>query len=157
MTPRSNTHLSNVASAGRTIVVGLGRTGLSCARHLHARGIRFAVTDSRAAPPEAQALRELGADVDMRFGGFDQSLLDGATQVVASPGVSLDEPFLQAAAARGIAIVGDIELFVREAQAPIAAITGTNGKSTVTTLVALMANAAGRRAIAAGNLGRPVL
>jgi UDP-N-acetylmuramoylalanine--D-glutamate ligase len=93
----------------------------------------------------------------LRFGGFDQSLLEGATQIIASPGVSLDEPFLKAAAARGVAIVGDIELFVREARAPIAAITGTNGKSTVTTLVARMAEAAGKRAIAAGNLGHPVL
>lgn len=157
MTPQSATHVSNATAAARTIVVGLGRTGMSCARYLHARGIDFAVTDSRATPPEAQALRQLSADIDMRFGQFDQSLLDGATQVVASPGVALDEPFLKAAAARGIAIVGDIELFVREAKAPIAAITGTNGKSTVTTLVGLMANAAGKRAIAAGNLGRPVL
>jgi len=93
----------------------------------------------------------------VRFGGFDEALLDGASQVVASPGVSLKEPFLMSAAARGIPIIGDIELFVREAKAPIAAITGTNGKSTVTTLVNLMANAAGRRAIAGGNLGRPAL
>jgi UDP-N-acetylmuramoylalanine--D-glutamate ligase len=157
MTPQSAPHLSTPARTGRTIVVGLGRTGMSCARFLHARGIDFAVTDSRAAPPESQALQQLAPGVEMRFGGFDQSLLDGAEQVIASPGVSLDEPFLKAAAARGIAIVGDIELFVREAKAPIAAITGTNGKSTVTTLVALMANAAGKHAIAAGNLGTPVL
>jgi len=157
MTPQSATHVSNAAATRRTIVVGLGRTGMSCARYLHARGIEFAVTDSRAAPPEAQALRQLSPGIEMRFGGFDQALLDGATQVIASPGVSLEEPFMRAAAARGIEVVGDIELFVRETQAPIAAITGTNGKSTVTTLVALMANAAGKRAIAAGNLGRPVL
>lgn len=157
MTPQPITHLSNARHAGRTVVVGLGRTGMSCARYLHARGIEFAVTDSRSAPPESRALKELVPGIQMRFGEFDQALLDGASQVIASPGVSLDEPFLKAAAARGIAIVGDIELFVREARAPIAAITGTNGKSTVTTLVALMANAAGKRAIAAGNLGRPVL
>jgi UDP-N-acetylmuramoylalanine--D-glutamate ligase len=157
MTPQPITHMSNKARAGRAIVVGLGRTGMSCARYLHSRGVEFAVTDSRAAPPESPALQQLSPAVDMRFGGFDESLLDGAAQVIASPGVSLDEPFLKAAAARGVAIVGDIELFVREAKAPIAAITGTNGKSTVTTLVALMSNAAGKRAIAAGNLGRPVL
>ena len=117
----------------------------------------FAVTDNRASPPEAAALRDLAPNVETRFGAFDESLLDGASQIVASPGVSLREPFLMSAAARGIPIVGDIELFVREAKAPIAAITGTNGKSTVTTLVGLMANAAGRRAIAGGNLGRPAL
>ena len=140
-----------------SIVVGLGRTGLSCARYLQSRGIAFAVTDNRASPPESAALRELAPNVEMRLGAFDESLLDRASQVIASPGVSLREPFLMSAARRGIPIVGDIELFVREAKAPIAAITGTNGKSTVTTLVGLMANAAGRRAIAGGNLGRPAL
>jgi UDP-N-acetylmuramoylalanine--D-glutamate ligase len=157
MTPHSLPHTSQTARAGRTIVVGLGRTGMSCARYLHSRGIEFAVTDSRVAPPETQALKSLAPGIEMRFGAFDQSLLDGAAQVIASPGVSLDEPFLRAAAARRVAVVGDIELFVREAKAPIAAITGTNGKSTVTTLVARMAEAAGKRAIAAGNLGQPVL
>lgn len=144
-------------NTGRSIVVGLGRTGLSCARYLQSRGLSFAVTDNRASPPESAALRQLAPDVELRFGAFDDSLLDGASQIVASPGVSLREPFLVKAAERGIPIVGDIELFVREAKAPIAAITGTNGKSTVTTLVGLMANAAGRRAIAGGNLGRPAL
>lgn len=157
MTPQSHTHTPQVARTGRTVVAGLGRTGLSCARYLHARGMEFAVTDSRAAPPESRALRAFAPDADVRLGGFDAALLDGATQVIASPGISLDEPFLRAAAAQGISIIGDIELFVREAQAPIAAITGTNGKSTVTTLVERMANAAGKRAIAAGNLGTPVL
>ena len=150
MTPQTPTN-------NRSIVVGLGRTGLSCARYLQSRGLSFAVTDNRASPPEAGALRELAPNVEMRFGAFDESLLDGASQVIASPGVSLREPFLMSAAKRGVPIIGDIELFVREAKAPIAAITGTNGKSTVTTLVGLMANAAGRRAIAGGNLGRPAL
>jgi UDP-N-acetylmuramoylalanine--D-glutamate ligase len=144
-------------SPNPSIVVGLGRTGLSCARYLQSRGLSFAVTDNRASPPESAALSQLAPGVKLRFGKFDESLLDGASQIIASPGVSLREPFLMTAAARGIPIVGDIELFVREAKAPIAAITGTNGKSTVTTLVGLMANAAGRRAIAGGNLGRPAL
>jgi UDP-N-acetylmuramoylalanine--D-glutamate ligase len=142
---------------GRAIVVGLGRTGMSCARFLHARGVDFAVTDSRTEPPETAQLKQLAPGVETRFGGFDQALLENAAQIVASPGVSLDEPFMKAAAQRGIRIVGDIELFVREAKAPIAAITGTNGKSTVTTLVAKMIEAAGKRAVAGGNLGSPVL
>jgi UDP-N-acetylmuramoylalanine--D-glutamate ligase len=154
---RPDVRLLNGQQGGHAVVVGLGRTGLSCARYLRSRGVSFAVTDSRAAPPEGPALRQLAPDAQARFGGFDQSLLEGAAQIVASPGVSLKEPFLVSAAERGIPIVGDIELFVREAQAPIAAITGTNGKSTVTTLVGLMANAAGRRALTGGNLGRPAL
>ena len=144
-------------TAVRTVVVGLGRTGLSCARHLQSRNISFAVTDSRAAPPELAALKELAPDADVSLGRFDEALLEGATEIVASPGVSLSEPFLVAATRRGLPIIGDIELFVREARAPIAAITGTNGKSTVTTLVALMGQAAGKRVLAGGNLGRPAL
>lgn len=162
MTPQTPANRSDVRrpvqpASGRSIVVGLGRTGLSCARYLQSRGLSFAVTDSRSSPPESGALGRLAPEVEARFGAFDESLLAGASQIIASPGVSLREPFLMSAAVRGIPIVGDIELFVREAKAPIAAITGTNGKSTVTTLVGSMANAAGRRAIAGGNLGRPAL
>jgi UDP-N-acetylmuramoylalanine--D-glutamate ligase len=156
-TSRPDVRALNHQQRGRSIVVGLGKTGMSCARYLQSRGLSFAVTDSRPAPPESAALEKLAPAAEARFGGFDEALLDGASQVVASPGVSLQEPFLMSAAVRGIPIIGDIELFVREAKAPIAAITGTNGKSTVTTLVGLMANAAGRRAIAGGNLGRPAL
>ena len=143
--------------AGRAVIVGLGRTGLSCARHLHSRGVEFAVTDSRTAPPEAAALMRLAPEAPTRFGGFDHGLLEGAAQIVASPGVALSEPFLASAAQRGVPVVGDIELFARAAQAPVAAITGTNGKSTVTSLVAHMAAAAGARVLAGGNLGRPAL
>jgi UDP-N-acetylmuramoylalanine--D-glutamate ligase len=141
----------------RSIVVGLGRTGLSCARYLHARHESFAVTDNRAAPPESAALQKLAPEAEVHLGAFDEALLDDASRVIASPGVSLREPFMMSAAIRGVPIIGDIELFAREAQAPIAAITGTNGKSTVTTLVAKMAEAAGKRVLAGGNLGRPAL
>lgn len=157
MTPQVAPPTARMPNAGRTIVVGLGRTGMSCVRYLRARGVDFAVTDSRAAPPELPALNQLAPDVEARVGGFDAALLDGAAQILASPGVSLREPFLERAAAREIPIVGDIELFAREARAPIAAITGTNGKSTVTSLVAHMAQTAGRRVLAGGNLGRPAL
>jgi UDP-N-acetylmuramoylalanine--D-glutamate ligase len=143
--------------SARSIVVGLGRTGLSCARYLHARHESFAVTDSRTTPPESAALHKLAPEAEVRFGAFDEALLDDANRVIASPGVSLREPFMMSAAIRGVPIIGDIELFAREAQAPIAAVTGTNGKSTVTTLVARMAEVAGKRVLAGGNLGRPAL
>ena len=157
MTPHANTNLASQRQAGRTVVVGLGRTGLSCARYLQSRGVVFAVTDSRKSPPESAALRQLAPQAQVSFGAFDASLLDGATQIVVSPGVSLREPLLVDAARRGLPIVGDIELFAREAKAPVVAITGTNGKSTVTTLVARMAEAAGKRVLTGGNLGRPAL
>lgn len=141
---------------GRTVVAGLGRTGLSCAKYLHAQGLDFSVTDSRTAPPELAAVREL-LPVAIRVGNLDTTLLEGAAQVIASPGLALDEPLLVAAKARGIPVYGDIELFARAAPAPVVGITGTNGKSTVTTLVRLMTQATGRTALAGGNLGPPAL
>lgn len=149
--------MSTSHSNPRAVIVGMGRTGLSCARHLLARGWRIAATDSRAAPPELAALRALAPQAELRCGGFADALLDDAALVVASPGVALGEPFFAAARARGIPVVGDIELFARSAAAPIAGITGTNGKSTVTTLLGRMAARAGRRVHVGGNLGEPAL
>jgi UDP-N-acetylmuramoylalanine--D-glutamate ligase len=140
-----------------SVVVGLGKTGASCVRYLIKRGDRVSATDSRRAPPGLAELGELAASVDLRLGGFDQSLLQGASQVLMSPGVSLEEPIAKLARARGIEVLGDVELFARGVQAPVIGITGTNGKSTVTTLVARMAAAAGRKVLAGGNLGEPAL
>ena len=136
-----------------SVVVGLGKTGASCLRYFAKRGIAVMATDSRRAPPGLAELGALADSLDLRLGGFDMSLLDGASQVLISPGVSLEEPIARAARARRIEVLGDIELFARHVQAPVIGITGTNGKSTVTTLVACMAAAAGRRVLAGGNLG----
>ena len=125
------------------VVVGLGKTGFSVARYLLTRGTRVAVTDNRAEPPELARLLALGGDVVVRTGGFDAALLEHADLVVVSPGVALTGPFFDAARARGLGIVGDIELFARAARAPVVGITGTNGKSTVTTLLEKMAARAG--------------
>ena len=144
-------------SAPYAVIVGLGASGMSCARYLHARGWRLAVTDSRAAPPELANLSALDATIPVRLGALDTSLLGEALCVIASPGVPLSDPFFAEARRRGLAIVGDIELFARAAHAPVAGITGTNGKSTVTTLVARMAARAGLRVRAGGNLGQPAL
>ena len=139
------------------VIVGLGRTGFSCARYLRARGWRLAITDTRAKPPEWARLTELDPTIPVKVGGLDIGLLDGADCVVASPGVSLEEPFFVEARRRGLEIVGDIELFARWADAPVVGITGTNGKSTVTTLVGRMAERAGLRVRVGGNLGEPAL
>jgi len=139
------------------VIVGLGRTGLSCARYLAARGWRLAVTDTRLEPPERAHLQQLDARIPVRLGGLDPALLEEARYVVASPGVSLEDPFFARARARGIEIVGDVELFARAVAAPIAGITGTNGKSTVTTLVGRMAERAKVRTRVGGNLGEPAL
>jgi len=144
-------------SAGKAVIVGLGKSGVSAARHLAARGWRLAVTDSRDAPPGREAIATIDATAECRFGRFDAALLEGADIVVASPGVSPREPLLESAVAQGIEVVGDIELFARAARAPVVGITGTNGKSTVTTLVGRMAARAGRRVAVGGNLGTPAL
>lgn len=145
----------------RAVVVGLGKSGFSAARYLLKRGYEVAVTDSRNEPPEWPRLsalgRELGRDIIVRRGGFDTSLLEGAELLVVSPGVSTQGAFFDAARNRGLNAVGDIELFAREARAPVAGVTGTNGKSTVTTLLAQMAARSGLRIRSGGNLGEPAL
>jgi UDP-N-acetylmuramoylalanine--D-glutamate ligase len=140
-----------------SVVVGLGKTGASCLRYFARHGIAAVATDSRRSPPGLAELGPLAGTLDIRLGSFDLSLLDDASQVLMSPGVSLDEPIARAARARGIEVLGDVELFAREVRAPVIGITGTNGKSTVTSLLAAMANAAGRRVLAGGNLGTPAL
>lgn len=149
--------MSASAAQKYAVIVGLGRTGLSCARYLHARGWRLAVTDTRQKPPELARLAELDSSIPVSVGGLDARLLNGASCVVTSPGVSLGEPFFAEARRRGVEIVGDIELFARAADAPVVGITGTNGKSTVTTLVGRMAERAGLRVRVGGNLGEPAL
>jgi UDP-N-acetylmuramoylalanine--D-glutamate ligase len=147
----------STASGARTLIVGLGATGLSCARYLAARGVPLAVTDSRAAPPGLQALQRELPDIAVFTGGFDERLFSQAEQLVLSPGVALNTPQVAQALARGATVTGDIELFAQAAAAPVVAITGSNGKSTVTTLVGEMARAGGIRVAVGGNLGTPAL
>ena len=139
------------------VIAGLGRTGLSCARYLREHGWQLAVTDTRAAPPQLAELRALDPHIEVRAGGLDVDLLAEAVCVVASPGLPLDLPFFLEARRRGIEIFGDIELFARAVSAPVAGITGTNGKSTVTSLLGRMAVRAGLEARVGGNLGEPAL
>jgi UDP-N-acetylmuramoylalanine--D-glutamate ligase len=149
--------MSATPEARYAVIVGLGATGFSAARYLRARGWRLAVTDTRATPPQLAALSALDASIPVRLGALDASLLAGAACVVASPGVPLAAPLLVEARRRGLEVVGDVELFARAVTAPVAAVTGTNGKSTVTTLLARMAERAGRRVRFGGNLGEPAL
>jgi len=144
------------------LVLGLGDTGLSCLRWLGARGARLRAADTREAPPALGAVRDGFPGIDIRLGAFDEALLAGVDTVAASPGIALREPVLRAAAARGIEIVGDIEIFARAVGdvapgARVLGITGTNGKSTVTALAGAMGRAARFRTLVAGNIGLPVL
>jgi UDP-N-acetylmuramoylalanine--D-glutamate ligase len=145
------------AKKGYTLIVGLGETGLSCVRYLASPKRSVVVTDSRAAPPALEAMRAEFPQLETALGGFDTLLFEHAAEIVLSPGVSLDDPAVRAAADRGVPVIGDIEIFARKADAPVAAITGSNGKSTVTALVAEMAARDGRRVKVGGNLGPPAL
>jgi len=136
----------------RLLVLGLGDTGLSVARWAERQGARVRVADTRAAPPRA---REFAGD--LRLGAFEPNLLDGVDLVCISPGLALEQPVIDAALARSIPIVGDVELFAWENTAPVLAVTGTNGKSTVTALAAHLLRSAGIDAMAAGNISPPVL
>ncbi|EDZ66480.1 UDP-N-acetylmuramoylalanine--D-glutamate ligase [Nitrosococcus oceani AFC27] len=143
--------------AATSVILGLGKTGLSSARFLASRGFSIAVMDSRKSPPGLAALQEQNPDAVLRLGGFDAALIAEAEQLVVSPGVALSEPAILAARARGIPVVGDIELFASYVKAPVIGITGSNGKSTVTSLLEAMARQAGRQVLAGGNLGTPAL
>lgn len=140
-----------------TLIVGLGKTGLSVARFLARRGERFAVADSRLNPPGLEQLCTERPGVEVHLGPFDAALFGRQARLIVSPGVSLQEPALVAARAAGAEILGDVELFARSVDAPVAGITGSNGKSTVTTLLGAMAQAAGRETRVGGNLGTPAL
>ena len=139
------------------VIVGLGATGFSCARYLQSQGIPIAVTDTRDAPPYLAALKKAHPDVPVALGELDASLLQKASCIVVSPGVSLKEPILLAQIKRGVPVIGDIELFAKAIHSPLIAITGTNAKSTVTTIVGKMAEKAKLRVKVGGNLGTPAL
>jgi UDP-N-acetylmuramoylalanine--D-glutamate ligase len=139
------------------VIVGLGATALSCARYLTENNIPIAIADTRPAPPNLAHFKQIYPDVPTVLGRLDDSLFDKAAKLVVSPGVSIHEPAIARQIARGASVVGDIELFAHVANAPVIAITGTNAKSTVTTLVGKMATMAGLRTQVGGNLGTPAL
>ena len=156
-TKRQMKKMQNKKNAIYTLVVGLGKTGLSVVRYLHGLGERVVVVDSRDLPPGMKLLKENFPDVELHTGGFKHALFSSARRIVVSPGVPMSEPVLQQAKEQGVEITGDIDLFAHEVTSPVIGITGSNGKSTVTTLLAEMAKSAGIYATVAGNIGMPVL
>ncbi|MET0046817.1 MAG: UDP-N-acetylmuramoyl-L-alanine--D-glutamate ligase [Sedimenticola sp.] len=144
-------------NTGKTLVVGLGKTGLSCARFLATRDVPVAITDSREQPPGLDELRSELPDTALFLGAFEAAVFEAADRLVVSPGVPVDQPLIRQAMARGVPVIGDIELFAQAADAPVVAITGSNGKSSVTTLLGEMADRAERRVKVGGNLGEPAL
>lgn len=143
----------------RILVLGLGLTGLSLALWLRKRGADVIVADTRQVPPMLATLRERAPGVPVRLGEWDATLFDKADLVAISPGLNINIPAVAAARARRMPFVGDIELFARELPSlqRVIAITGSNGKSTVTALTGALCAAAGLRTVVAGNIGVPVL
>ena len=143
----------------QVLVLGLGDTGLSALRWLARQGARLSVADTRAAPPGLDTVRQEFPAVAVHLGCFAEAAFQSAELIVASPGVSLSEPVIQNAIHRGVPVMGDVELFAqaKPARAKVIAITGANGKSTVTTLVGEVCKAAGLKTVVAGNIGLPVL
>lgn len=144
-------------ATARLLIVGLGSTGYSAASFLQTTPIKFAVVDSRKTPPLIDAFREQMPDVPIFSGGFDQSAFEVATHLLVSPGVSLNEQSILKAIQAGVTIMSDIDLFACATDRPIIGITGSNGKSTVTSMLGEMANAAGLKTAIGGNLGTPAL
>lgn len=139
------------------LVAGLGKTGHSIARYLQRRNKAFVAFDTRLQPAGLAEFNSEFPGVDVFLGEIPDALYGQLAEIISSPGVALDEPSMQKAIDNGIPVIGDIECLAREIKAPVIAITGTNGKSTVTTLVGEMAKAAGLNVAVAGNIGAPVL
>lgn len=139
------------------LVIGAGVSGLSAAEYLLVRNKQFRIMDSRGLPPNAAKIKSILSDAQVCFGKFDQQWLHEADVIVLSPGVSPHLPEIQSAVSRGAELLGDVELFAREVTKPYIAITGSNGKSTVTTLVAAILESQGLKAKACANIGEPVL
>lgn len=146
-----------IAKDNKRVIVGLGITGLSCARFLARKKLPFSVVDSRDKPPCLDEFKKEFPDVSLSLGEITDESLRGANEIIVSPGVALDEPAIHRAIEAGVEHCGDIDLFSREAKAPVVAITGSNGKSTVTELVGEMAKTAGKIVAVGGNIGVPAL
>jgi len=150
--------MTDLIATNRNIaILGMGATGLSVARFLTSLGKPFVFADSRAEPPRLAEVSEHYPNVPVMLGPFAEDLLLGFDSVVVSPGIALDQPALVAAQQQGVKLLGDVELFLEHASAPVIVITGSNGKSTVTKLVGEMAAASGLTVGVGGNLGTPML
>lgn len=138
------------------LVLGIGRSGLSMARFLHAKGFPVKATDIDASKgAEAVQLNDLG--IETQIGFHNQATFDRAGTIVVSPGIPPDLPYLRRAAGKGVPIAGELDIFTRYNQTKVVAITGTNGKTTVTTLTAEMLGASGCSVFTGGNIGTPLV
>jgi UDP-N-acetylmuramoylalanine--D-glutamate ligase len=148
--------------AGRkAVVVGLGKSGLAAVKYLHRQGLEVAVSEFRETiPAEEQAvLEQCGVDLGtgLETGGHTAAFFAEADLIVPSPGVPADVPVLAAARIRGVSVVGELALAAGRIQVPVIAVTGSNGKTTVTSLIGHLLRSAGRKVFVGGNIGIPIL
>ena len=148
---------ATIASSNRRLIFGLGTTGQSVARWWRQQGVAFAAFDTRAEfADNSAAVADIDRDI-AAFGDVEASFVDGCAEMIVSPGVALDHPLVERARGQGCRVRGDIDLFLEAAQAPVVGITGSNGKSTVTSILGAMIAACGVKVAVGGNLGRPAL
>ena len=146
-----------IATDNKQVVIGLGVTGLSCVRYLAANNKPFSVVDSRDNPPGLETFKTEFPDITLTLGEISEASLADADELVVSPGVAVDEPAIVKAVEKGAHVCGDIDLFCQAVDVPVIAITGSNGKSTVTTLVGEMISRSGKKVAVGGNIGTPAL
>lgn len=149
--------IETIATDNVTAVLGIGKTGLSCARYLHSRQRSFAAFDSAMNDAAAEDFRSEFPQVPLYIGEFEAGALQKYSVLMVSPGISLADPAIDQALQQGAILLSDIDVLVQEVEAPIIAITGSNGKTTVTTLLGLMAESSGLRVAVGGNIGTPAL
>lgn len=144
----------------QNIILGLGATGVSVAKFLQNQDEDFMVMDTRDNPPGQKELYAISPDIKLSTGEFDQEILNRAKRLIVNPGLSVKQQSIVNAKRHGVEIIGDIELFARQiknSNVKLIGVTGSNGKSTVTSLVRQMASDAGLNALMGGNIGTPAL
>lgn len=146
-----------IASSKIAVIVGTGVSARAVARFFEQQGVAYLFMDTRVCPPGIDELRQQFPGAAIELGGLDEDCLVHASQIVISPGLSIKTPEVQAAIAAGVPVLGDVALFLAENQAPVIAVTGSNAKSTVVSLLGEMAKKADLNVAVAGNIGTPVL
>ncbi|HLB56135.1 MAG TPA: UDP-N-acetylmuramoyl-L-alanine--D-glutamate ligase [Coxiellaceae bacterium] len=139
------------------LIIGLGATGFSCVQYLASKNIPVIVVDTRENPPKLAECKKQFPKIEIYLGKFQEKIFEKANVIVVSPGISLEEPCIKKCIEKNIPVIGDVEIFARDAKAPIIAITGSNGKTTLTTLMGELIKNAGHKTIVCGNIGLPVL
>lgn len=153
---------NNIGTAGAVaeptvLILGMGVTGASLARYFARHGVGAVFFDSRPKPPGIDAILDAMPDARIHVGAATAEIPASIRRIVVSPGFDLDAPLLAAGRAKGIDVISDIDLFFADCDAPVVAVTGSNGKSTVTSMLATILSATGLNAVAGGNLGVPAL